>query len=153
MDIPPKQSQPLPRTSKAEGDIQNRLIKALMDCGHYPHSVRSVRLAETHISWVLLAGRYAYKIKKPVDLGFLNFTSLASRRYYCDEEIRLNRRLAPKIYLDVIPIGGTPEKPEFGVLPAIEYAVRMLRFAASRQFDRLAAHNRILPEHMDSLAI
>ncbi|SOD41085.1 bifunctional aminoglycoside phosphotransferase/ATP-binding protein [Nitrosovibrio sp. Nv4] len=152
MDIPPKQSQPLPHTPPAEGDIQNRLIKALMDCNRYPHAARSVRLAETHISWVLLAGRYAYKIKKPVDLGFLNFTSLASRRYYCDEEIRLNRRLAPKIYLDVIPIGGTPEKPELGVLPAIEYAVRMRRFAASRQFDRLAARNRILPEHMDSLA-
>ncbi|WP_255398893.1 bifunctional aminoglycoside phosphotransferase/ATP-binding protein [Nitrosovibrio sp. Nv6] len=150
--MPPKQSQPLPHTPRAEGDIQNRLIKALMDCSRYPHAARSVRLAETHISCVLLAGRYAYKIKKPVDLGFLNFTSLASRRYYCDEEIRLNRRLAPKIYLDVIPIGGTPERPEFGALPAIEYAIRMRRFPASGQFDRLAAHNKILPEHIDSLA-
>ena len=107
---------------------------------------------ETHISWVLLAGRYAYKIKKSVDLGFLDFTDLPSRRHYCEEELRLNRRLAPRLYLDVIPLGGTPEVPEMGVEPAIEYAVKMHRFAASQQMDRLAEHGRILPEHMDSLA-
>ena len=87
-------------------DDQSRLVAALMDGSRYPHAVKNVRLAETHISWVFLAGRYAYKIKKALDLGFLNFTSLESRRYYCEEEIRLNRRLAPQIYRDVIPIGG-----------------------------------------------
>ena len=107
---------------------------------------------ETHISWVLLAGRYAYKIKKPVDLGFLDFTDLSSRRHYCEEELRLNRRLAPRLYLDVIPLGGTVEMPEIGAEPAIEYAVKMRRFAASQQLDRLAERGRILPEHMDSLA-
>src|SRR5687768_14867595 len=133
-------------------NAQRTLIDALLDGSRYPHDARSVRLVETHISWVLLAGRYAYKIKKSVDLGFLDFTDLSSRCHYCEEELRLNRRLAPQLYLDVIPLGGTAEMPEIGAEPAIEYAVKMRRFAASQQLDRLAEHGRILPEHMDSLA-
>lgn len=132
--------------------IQQRLVAALLDNRRYPHTARTVRLVETHISWVLLAGRYAYKIKKALDLGFLDFTTLEARRFYCNEEIRLNRRLAPKIYLDVIPIGGSPEAPEPGARPAIEYAVRMRRFASAKQMDRLVVHNKVLPGHMDSLA-
>jgi aminoglycoside phosphotransferase family enzyme/predicted kinase len=123
-----------------------------MDRSRYPHAVKNVRLAETHISWVFLAGRYAYKIKKALDLGFLNFTSLESRRFYCEEEIRLNRRLAPQIYRDVIPIGGKPESPEFGAQPAIEYAVRMRRFPVSNELDKLAARGKLMPRHADSLA-
>jgi len=112
----------------------------------------SARLLETHISWVLLAGHYAYKIKKSVDFGFLDFSSLQARHYYCDEEIRLNRRLAPKTYLNVIPIGGSSENPVLDAQPAIEYAVRMRRFAASKQLDRLVVRNKVLPQHIDSLA-
>jgi aminoglycoside phosphotransferase family enzyme/predicted kinase len=137
---------------QADGDVQGRLITALLDPRRYPHPVKRVRVVETHISWVLLAGRYAYKIKKSVDLGFLDFTDLSSRRHYCEEELRLNQRLAPQLYLNVISLGGTAEMPEIGVEPAIEYAVKMRRFAASQQLDRLAERGRILPEHMDSLA-
>ncbi len=133
-------------------DIQRRLVNALLDPRYYPDTAKRVRLVETHISWVLLAGRYAYKIKKSVDLGFLDFTSLAARRRYCTEEIRLNRRLAPDIYLDVIPIGGTPDQPELGAQPAIEYAVRMRRFTVAKQLDRLLARDKILPQHLDNLA-
>lgn len=131
---------------------QKTLVAALQDGRRYPHAAKSVRVIETHISWVLLAGRYAYKIKKALDLGFLDFTELEARRFYCAEEIRLNRRLAPKIYLDVISIGGNPEQPELGAQPAIEYAVRMKRFASGRLMDRLLARDRITPGHMDSLA-
>ena len=131
---------------------QSKLIAALRDGHRYPHAARAVRLIETHISWVLLAGRYAYKIKKALDLGFLDFTTLKARRFFCTEEIRLNRHLAPKIYLDVIPIGGDAEAPELGVQPAIEYAVRMRRFAAAHQMDRLLMRGKVLPRHMDSLA-
>ena len=131
---------------------QGKLVAALLESRRYPHTARAVRLIETHISWVLLAGRYAYKIKKALDLDFLNFTALEARHFYCTEEIRLNRRLAPNIYLDVIPIGGGPEAPELGAQPAIEYAVRMKRFASARQMDRLLARGKILPMHMDNLA-
>lgn len=139
-------------TIPAEEDAQHRLIAALRDVRRFPHEARHVSVIETHISWVLLVGRYAYKIKKSVDLGFLDFTTLALRRHFCEEEIRLNRRLAPQLYLDVVAIGGRPDKPELGALPAIEYAVRMRRFAASRELHRLMARGLITPQHMDSLA-
>jgi len=131
---------------------QARLVKAWLAGLRNQGKGRSVRLIETHISWVLLAGRYAYKIKKAVNLGFLDFTSLQARQFYCAEEIRLNRRLAPKIYLDVIAIGGSRENPLVGAHPVVEYAVKMRRFAISRQFDRLLARHKILPQHIDSLA-
>ena len=131
---------------------QQTLVAALLGKPCFPHAAQNVRLVETHISWVLLAGHYAYKIKKAINLGFLDFTQLEARRFYCSEEIRLNRRLAPHIYLDVIPIGGEPDSPHCGALPAIEYAVRMRRFEISKQLDHLLARGKILPQHMDNLA-
>ena len=142
----------MPDTPPAENASQSRLIKALLDKLGNQAPAKRVRLIETHISWVLLAGHYAYKIKKALDLGFLDFSSLQARLHYCEEEIRLNRRLAPKIYLDVIAIGGSAENPLLGAQPAIEYAVRMRRFAVSKQLDRLVASNKILAKHIDSLA-
>lgn len=139
-------------TEQTDYSNQQALVAALQDGHRFPHAAQSVRLVETHISWVLLAGRYAYKIKKAVDLGFLNFTNLEDRRFYCSEEVRLNRRLAPKIYLDVVPIGGTPGRPEFGAQPAIEYAVRMRRFATSNELDHLLERGKLMPQHMDRLA-
>ena len=139
-------------TDQTDYASQQTLVAALLDRHRFPHAAQSVRLIETHISWVLLAGRYAYKIKKALDLGFLNFTSLEARQFYCSEEIRLNRRLAPGIYLDVIPVGGKPGSPEFGAQPAIEYAVRMRRFATAKEFDHLLARGKVMPQHMDKLA-
>jgi aminoglycoside phosphotransferase family enzyme/predicted kinase len=81
-----------------------RLIDELSQPGAYPHPVAAVDVRQTHISVVFLAGAFAYKLKKPVDLGFLDFSTLDKRRHYCDEEVRLNRRLAPSVYLGVVPI-------------------------------------------------
>ena len=131
---------------------QTRLVMALFESCQPLHAAGTVRLIETHISWVLLAGPYAYKFKKALNPGFLDFTKLERRRFFCEEEIRLNRRLAPKIYLDVVPIGGTTENPVFGTEPAIEYAVRMRRFPPSTEMDRLMARGMVLPAHVDSLA-
>ncbi len=83
------------------------LIRALLNPASYDHPVTTIELVETHISWVLLTGTYAYKIKKPVNLGFLDFSTLEKRRFYCEEELRLNRRFAPA-YLDVIPSAARP---------------------------------------------
>lgn len=129
-----------------------QLIAALCDPARFPHRAKSVRVVETHLSWVLLAGRFAYKIKKPVDLGFLDFTQLAARRFFCEEEIRLNRRLAPGLYLDVVAIGGSVQSPEIGAQPAIEYAVRMRRFSSSKMMDCLLSSGRVTPQHIDQLA-
>lgn len=104
----------------------------------YPHEVKDIRLAETHISWVLLTGEYAYKIKKPVDMGFLDFSTLPLRHSACLDELRLNRRMAPELYLDVVPIAGPVEQARvLGDGKPIEYAVRMREFPQADQLDRL----------------
>jgi len=106
-------------------------IQGLLRPEAYPHPVGRFQVLETHISWVILTGDYAYKLKKPVNLGFVDFTTLARRRQFCDEEIRLNRRLAPELYLGVQPVFGTRQQPTLcGVGEPIEYAVQM------RQFDQ-----------------
>lgn len=96
----------------------------------------TVDVIETHISWVILTEAYAYKIKKPLVLDFLDFGSLEKRKFYCDEEIRLNRPWAPELYLDVVPITLADGTPQFGGTgPPIEFAVRMRRFAQELQLD------------------
>jgi len=77
----------------------------------YDHPAKNIELIETHISWVILTGDFAYKIKKPVNFGFLDFSTLNKRQHYCEQELRLNRRLAPTIYLDVVSICGTKTNP------------------------------------------
>ena len=131
--------------------IQEPLIRSLAAPSAWPFAVEAVELMETHISWVLLAGEYAYKIKKPVDFGFLDFSTLEKRKHFCEEELRINRRLAPDIYLQVVAISGTPEQPELeGQGEAFEYAVKMRRFPA----DGLLCHRpgELSSELMDRLA-
>jgi aminoglycoside phosphotransferase family enzyme/predicted kinase len=123
-----------------------------MDPAIYPHPVDRVELIETHISWVLLAGDRVYKVKKPVDLGFLNFTTLARRRRACRDEVRLNRRLAPAVYLDVVEITGRASAPRFGGPGrAIEVAVLMRRLPAERMLDRLVQDDAAPPELLDAI--
>ncbi|HEX7114804.1 MAG TPA: AAA family ATPase [Steroidobacter sp.] len=106
------------------------LIDALQNASRYPHPVDRVELKETPLSWVLLAGEFAYKIKKPVKVPFADFSTLERRRRNCLDEVRLNRRFAPDLYLDVIALGGTPDSPTFdGGAAPIEYAVKLRRFA------------------------
>jgi uncharacterized protein len=128
------------------------LIAALLAPGAYPHAADRVELVETHASWLLLAGAFAYKIKKPIVLPFLDYGTLARREAFCRAELTLNRRLAPELYLDVVPIGGSPQQPRLGVLPAIEWAVRMRRFDERGRLDRVAARNALQPAHLAQLA-
>lgn len=129
------------------------LIQALLHASCYPHPVAAIELIETHISWVILTGQFAYKIKKPLNLGFLDFSSLERRRRYCHEELRLNRRLAPQLYLDVVAIGGTPTAPTCGgAPPTIEYAVKMRQFPQEAQLDRLLARQALQAAHIDQIA-
>lgn len=110
-------------------------------------------MVETHISWVALAGDYAYKIKKPVNFGFLDFSSLEKRHFYCEEELRLNRRLAPDIYLGIAAITGSPEHPVFnGSGQAIEYAVKMRRFDQAQMLSNLLVRGKLEKPHIDALA-
>jgi len=132
--------------------MHGELIEALSNPGCYPHPVESVDRIETHISWVLLAGEFVYKIKKPLDLGFLDFSTLEKRRFYCHEEIRLNRRTAPGLYLEVVAICGSPEQPVLdGGAEAIEYAVKMRRFDAAAGFDRMLGDGSLERSHVIDL--
>jgi aminoglycoside phosphotransferase family enzyme/predicted kinase len=105
-----------------------RLLDALSDPAAYPYPVEAVEVRQTHISAVFLAGPYAYKVKKPVNPGFLDFRTLAKRRHFCEEEVRLNRRLAPQVYLGVIPVTRTGRQVRFGGEgEVVEWAVKMQR--------------------------
>jgi aminoglycoside phosphotransferase family enzyme/predicted kinase len=122
-----------PGTDTAE---QLGIVEALKKASAYGNGVTEVRVAETHISWVFLTGEHAYKIKKPVKLPFVDFSALELRRHFCEEEVRLNRRLAPKLYLGVVPIGGDSGSPRVGAEPALEYAVKMRQFPDDARLDR-----------------
>ena len=122
--------------------LDTESVRTLLRESAFPHPVGELRLIETHISWVVLTGRYAYKLKKPVDYGFLDFSTPELRKHYCEEELRLNRRFAPELYLDLVPVrslGGVLHVGEArGKL--VDYAVRM------RQFDDSALLSRELDE-------
>jgi aminoglycoside phosphotransferase family enzyme/predicted kinase len=142
MDAPMPSLSPLPP-----------LIRALLSPSRYPAGVTVVELVQTHISWVLLAGDFAYKIKKPVKLPFLDFSTLAQRLHYCADELRLNSRIAPELYLGVVGIFNTPKDPRWdGAGAPIEYAVKMRRFDESGRLDRVCARGELQPEHLTELA-
>lgn len=129
------------------------LITALLQPQRFPGAVQQVTLVETHISWVLLAGEFAYKLKKPVKLAFLDYSTLALRHQACLDELRLNRRFAPDIYLDVLPLFNTPQDPQWaGAGEPIDYAVRMRRFDESGRLDRVCARGELQVAHLSDLA-
>lgn len=134
-------------------DRQRWLIASMQDPQVYDHAADDIELIETHISFVLLAGEYAYKIKKPLNLGFLDFSTLDKRRFFCQEELRLNHRTAPQIYRDVVPITGNAEHPHLGGdAEVIEYAVKMRRFSQDALADHLLRNDALTPHHIDQIA-
>lgn len=120
----------------------------------YPEKTTSVSMGQTHISFLFFTDKYVYKVKKAVNFGFLDFSSLEKRQYYCQEELRLNRRLAPDIYLDVVPLAEN----ENGCLcfegdgKVIEYAVKMVKMPQERMMPHLLENDQVTFEHMDKLA-
>jgi uncharacterized protein len=132
---------------------QAHLVRALTTPMLHGDSCADVQVIETHISYVLLTGRYAYKIKKAVDLGFLDFTTLAARHFYCDRELELNRRLAPTIYLEVVTITGPTDAPRIGGDgPVLEYAVKMREFPQDALLSRVLERKALTAAHADALA-
>lgn len=123
-------------------------IDGLLSARAYPHPVGTVKLVETHISWVFLTGPFAYKVKKPVSLGFLDFSSPERRRHFCHEEVRLNRRFAPSLYLGVVPIGGEPSAPRVGDARdgVLEWAVKLVQFDEADRLDARLDAGRLGPE-------
>ena len=114
--------------------VMVRALQAALSAGDGP----SAEMIETHISFVLLHGESAYKFKKALKNPFLDASTLALREHLCQEELRLNRRLAPDLYRDVVPVNGTPDMPALeGQGPIVDYAVRMVAFPQAGLWDRL----------------
>lgn len=136
-----------------QSERQRVLLERLENPAAYPHPVTTIRRIETHISHVFLTGQFAYKIKKPVNLGFLDFSRLEQRAFYCREEFRLNRRLAPTLYLDVVPISDTKSDRCVGSADhVVEYAIKMLEFPQSSLLDYLLSQGVLSPAQIDALA-
>jgi hypothetical protein len=133
--------------------VTNQLIQALQNSKLYDHSITRFKVLETHISWVILTGPFAYKIKKPVDFEVLNFSTLDKRHYYCQEEVRLNKLLAPELYVDVITITGSENQPQLNSAGTpIEYAIKMREFPQDEIFTQVLARNELTPALIDKLA-
>lgn len=137
-----------------EASPRGDMLAALSGPRAYPPPVDEVQRVETHISWVFLAGEYAYKFKKPVDLGFLDFRARERRLHYCREELRLNSRLAPEIYVDVVGARATPDGWRVGELSDdAEPAVRMRRFPAAARLDRRLESGQLEGEALEAFAV
>ena len=129
------------------------LIQALLNPEAYPVETPPIELVQTQISYVFLAGNNVYKIKKPVDFGFLNYSTLEKRLYYCKKEIELNRRLCPDAYLGVVPIAFDGKCYRIGGDgTAVEYAVHMRRLPGEVMMDALLEQNKVTTEMIDRVA-
>lgn len=130
------------------------LVARLLDPAAYPHPTADIRLIETHISWVFLTGDFVYKVKKPCSLGFLDFSTLARRRRFCEEEVRLSGRFAPDLYLGVVPIAGPPHEAEVGGgNTAIEWAVKLRQFDEAGRLDRLFDEQKLTAVDCERLGV
>jgi uncharacterized protein len=129
------------------------LINNLLSNRAFNHPTLRLGLIETHVSWVILTGKYAYKIKKPVDFGFLDFSTLKKRKHFCEEELRLGQLFAPEIYLDVVPITGTIEHPQINgdTGPILEYAIKMCEFSQDNLLSALLKRGKLSAALIDQL--
>ncbi|MGB0058524.1 MAG: hypothetical protein WBP68_00005, partial [Candidatus Binatus sp.] len=146
------------RSSAPTPDGQRPLVEAMTRPGFYPDSPARIELKQTHISYVFIAGDFVYKVKKAVHFAFLDAASLAARFHYCREEVRLNARFSPDVYLGVFAIlkradsfvlgpETTAEHPK-----AVEYAVKMRRLPADRMLDVLVAARKVNRDTIRAIA-
>lgn len=152
-----------PDYRRAQALVAQLQAQAQAQAQAQPASPAEVDRIETHISWLLLVGPHAYKFKKPLRLDILDFSTLALRRAACEQELRINRRTAPSLYLGLVAVVGTPQAPRLVPLaeaddpaapqPVLEVAVRMQRFAQSALLSELSRHDQLLPRHIDALAL
>jgi aminoglycoside phosphotransferase family enzyme len=129
------------------------LQKLLLNPEIYPDYPRTIKLIETHISLLFLTGNYVYKVKKPVDFGFLDFTSLEKRKLFCEQEVKLNRRLSPDIYLGVARITKEGERVLLeGKGELVEYAVKMKQIPEEFLMDKLLEKKKVTPKMIEAVS-
>ncbi|MBM9511746.1 hypothetical protein [Desulfogranum marinum] len=127
-------------------------IQALLQPAVYSHPVDSVKLVQTHISYVLLAGDFVYKFKKPVNFGFLDFSDLEKRHFYCEQELTLNRRLCPEIYLDLVKINLDNDQFSLdGSGETVEYGIKMVRMPEEGMMGNMIKAGKLQEHHLDNI--
>jgi len=132
--------------------MMKNILKSLIKNDAYPEPTTKVDLIQTHASWIFLTDCHAYKIKKPVDFGFLNFSTIDRRRFYCNEEIKYNRRLCPEIYEGVVEVVQTSDGAAFyGNGTVIDYAVKMKRLPSENMMDKLISKKAVSSSDMHSI--
>lgn len=134
--------------------ICSSIVESMTRPDFYAHHPETVELVQTHISYVFISGDYVYKVKKPVNFGFLDFTTLEKRKFYCEEELRLNKRLAPSIYLDVVPVMQDEQGRLTldGAKEIVDYAVRMRKLPLDTMLKILLARGQADAKIMDAVA-
>jgi len=132
--------------------VQKQVVKALMKPEAYDEEPGQIELVQTHISFVFLTSNFAYKVKKAVDLGFLDFTTLEKRRFFCEKELELNRRLCKDMYLEVVPINRSNAIKIKGAGETVEYAVKMKRISEEKMLSKLFEENKVDDRLVDRIA-
>jgi aminoglycoside phosphotransferase family enzyme/predicted kinase len=129
------------------------LIQKMLQPGFYPHAVQEpIQLIQTHISYVLLTGDFAYKVKKPVNFGFLDFSTLEKRKHFCEEELRLNQRGAAELYLEVLPVTLLEEQYHLdGEGEAVEYVLKMRQFPQETLLSTMFEQGELHETHLEDL--
>lgn len=129
------------------------VIEQMQKPEFYPHPVTEpIKLLQTHISYVLLTGEFAYKVKKPVDFGFINFSTLEKRQHFCNEELRMNQRGARDWYLEVLPITQSGDRIQLGGDgETVEYALKMRQFPQDALFSEMHARGELTEQHLEDL--
>jgi aminoglycoside phosphotransferase family enzyme len=131
---------------------QKQVVEALMKPEAYDEEPSRIELVQTHISFVFLTSNFAYKVKKAVDLGFLDFTTLEKRRFFCEKELELNRRLCGDMYLEVVPINKSDAIKIKGEGETVEYAVKMKLMPQEKMMSELLEKNKVDNKLIDKIA-
>jgi aminoglycoside phosphotransferase family enzyme len=131
---------------------QKQVVEALLKSEAYPEAPGKIELIQTHISFVFLTQDYVYKVKKAVNFGFLDFSTLDKRRLFCKKELELNRRLCPEIYLSVVPINKSDQLKIDGEGETVEYALKMKRLPQERIMTVLLEEGKVDKKTIDEIA-
>lgn len=131
---------------------QERVVNALLNPEAYEEETNEIKFLQTHISFVFLTENYAYKVKKAVNLGFLDFTTLEKRQFFCQRELELNRRLCKGMYVEIVPINESKVIKIKGEGETIEYAVKMRRIPQERMMSQLLEENKVDETGIDRIA-
>lgn len=132
--------------------VQKQVVEALMKPEAYDEDPGSIELIQTHISFVFLTSSFVYKVKKAVDLGFLDFTTLEKRHFFCEKELELNRRLCGDMYLEVVPINKSKAIKINGAGETVEYAVKMKKMPQEKMMSKLLEENKVNTKLIDRIA-